>query len=151
MKVALFATQHMPVELSLLMQLAMGRKPSLPVGDLPRPVAEHLKCHPAIVFLGHTEFKKIVGKHQEIKAEHLQYLPYMIKHGTYAHDLNRPNCVTIFHKSDYDGQLYQAGIKATVRGSEVWVQTYHRTELARAKKLLEKRGCLLAGQGLHKL
>jgi hypothetical protein len=73
----------MPVELSHLMQLAMGQKPALQVGDLPRIVAEYLGCHPAIVFLGHRELMKIGGKHGEIKHAELQQLPFMIAKGAY--------------------------------------------------------------------
>ena len=110
-----------------------------------KSVAEYLKSHPAIIFLGFKEFHKIVGKHTEIKADHLQYLPYLIRRGTYAKDSARPNCVTIFHRSGYDGKLYQAGIKATGNGSEVWVQTYHRTDLTKTNRLLSKHGLLLRG------
>jgi hypothetical protein len=45
----------MRFELSTLMQLAMGQRPNVIVGDLPTPLSRILGCHPAIVYLGRKE------------------------------------------------------------------------------------------------
>jgi len=125
----------MPVELSQLMQLAMGRPPALQVGDLPRPVAQHLKCHPAIVWLGAAELSKIVKKHgSEIKLEQLQCLPFAIRDGEYYSEIKRPNCVTVYYR-DRDTKLqYIIGLKPASRGCEVWVQTFFRIDDTKAAR-----------------
>jgi hypothetical protein len=136
----------MPVELSHLMQLVAGQKPSLQVGDLPRPVAEYLRCHPAIVYLGHSEVLKIVRKHREIRVEELQCLPYAIANGEYRDDPQRGQCVTVYYNESTRNKLYIVGLKSACRGGEVWVQTFHRTTPDKAKNkqqnstLLYKKG-----------
>jgi hypothetical protein len=103
----------MPVELSQLMQLAMGQLPALQMGDLPRPVAEYLKCHPAIVWLGPNELAKIVRKHgDDIRHEQLQCMPFAIKDGEYYTEECRPNCVTIIYRERNVGLQYTIGLKA---------------------------------------
>lgn len=119
------------------MQLGRGQKPALQVGDLPRPVAEYLNCHPAIVFLGHRELLKIGGKHKEIGAAEFQQLPFLIKCGRYYEDARRPRCVTVFYELPSDGKLYVAGLKAAARGCEVWIQTFHRIDDYRARAKIE--------------
>ena len=109
----------MPVELSHLMMLAIGTKPELKVGDLPRPVAEYLGCHPAVVFLGYKEFQKIAKKHDKIRREEFQTLPIMIKKGRYIKDAGRRNCVTVFYSDPDSGNIYTAGIKSACQGAEV--------------------------------
>ncbi len=110
------------------MQLASGQKTSLQVGDLPRPVATYLRCHPAIVFLGHKEMLKISKKHTEITSLEFLQLPFLIKDGHYYEDEKRRNCVTIYHKLPDDPRLYIAGLKAVDHGCEVWVQTFYRID-----------------------
>jgi hypothetical protein len=97
------------------MQLALGQKPALQVGDLPRPVAAHFRCHPAIVWLGTDELRKIVTKHPQIRVEQLQYLHYAIRDGVYYVEKYRPNCVTIYYI--VDERTYVIGLKPTSRGS----------------------------------
>ena len=125
----------MPVELSQLMQLALGKPPALQVGDLPRPVAEHLGCHPAIVWLGTAELGKIVRKHgDQIKVENLQCLPYAISDGVYYKDQNRPNCVTVYYRDKYTNLQYVIGLKPANRGGEVWIQTFYRIDDRKAAR-----------------
>lgn len=125
----------MPVELSQLMQLVAGKTPALQVGDLPRPVAEFLGCHPAIVWLGHREVQKIVRKHGDsINVPHLQSLPFAIKDGSYYSDPSRTNCVTIYHRFSHDELQYVIGLKPADRGCEVWVQTFYRIDDTKADK-----------------
>lgn len=122
----------MPVELSELMQLAMGRKPNLVMGDLPRPMAALMNCHPAIVYLGHKEFHHIVTRHKEMQREEFQLIPSLIKTGTYyAHD-QYPRSLTIFGELLHDGKLYTLGLKSANGGGEVWVQTMFRTGVKKA-------------------
>jgi hypothetical protein len=126
----------MPVELSYLMQLVSGQKPSLQVGELPRVVAEHLGCHPAIVYLGHEEVLKIVRKHPKIRVEELQCLPFAIAKGEYREDHERGKCVTVFYNEPTKNKLYLIGLKSACAGGEVWVQSFYRTspENCRSKR-----------------
>jgi hypothetical protein len=117
----------MPVELSHLMQLAMGRLPALQVGDLPRPVAEYMHCHPAIVWLGAQQLQKIVRDHPEIRVEQLQCLPFAIHDARYYCDKERSNCLTAYYTAELRGQ-YLIGIKPAIRGGEVWIQTFYRQD-----------------------
>jgi hypothetical protein len=135
----------MPVELSHLMQLVSGQKSSLPVGDLPRAVAKHLGCHPAIVYLGHKEVLKIVRKHPEISVEELQCLPFAIAQGEYHEDTCRAQCVTIFYNEPTKSKLYIIGVKSACSGGEAWIQSFYRTTPDKSKnkrqhKLLCKAG-----------
>lgn len=111
----------MPVELMHLMQLAMDQRDSLTVGDLPRPVAEHYGCHPAVVFLGSKVLKKIMAKHTGIEASDVQLLAHMISHGAYYthHDPNRPHCMNVFCPRPETGKLFLVGLKAADSGHEV--------------------------------
>lgn len=124
----------MPVELSELMQLALGQRPYLLVGELPRPVATYLGCNPGLVYLGRNELMKITFKHKEIAREELQCLPHMIKSGRYLTVSDRANCVTIIAAGLATDLLYQCGIKATANGGEVWIQTFHRTTPKKAER-----------------
>jgi len=129
----------MPVELSQLMQLVAGKLPALQVGDLPRPVAEHLGCHPAIVWLGHNEVQKIVMKHGDcINVPQLQCLPFAIRDGAYYFEPNRLKSVTVFHRFANDDLQYVIGLKPADRGSEVWVQTFFRIDDTKANKRMAK-------------
>jgi hypothetical protein len=101
------------------MQLVSGQKPSLQVGDLPRVVAEHLGCHPAIVYLGHEEVLKIVRKHPKIRVEELQCLPFAIAKGEYREDPERGKCVTVFYNEPTKNKLYLIGLKSACAGGEV--------------------------------
>jgi hypothetical protein len=124
------------------MQLANGQRTSLPVGDLPRPVAEHLGCHPAIVYLGSKEFAKIVRKHSELKVAEFQQLPFAISKGKYLQDEARPRSATVIYRSNEDRRLYLVGIKSAGRGSEVWVSTYYRIDEISATRR-ERKGAVL--------
>ncbi len=129
----------------MLMQLVAGQLRSLQVGDLPRPVAEHLKCHPAVVYLGHKEVLKIAGKHKEIIVPHLQYLPYAIKEGSYYEEAPRPLCVTILYTDKETSKSYLIGLKSAGRGGEVWVQTFHRIDETKVAR--KKSSCTLIYSG----
>jgi hypothetical protein len=119
------------------MQLVAGQKKTLPVGDLPRDVAEYLGCHPAIVYLGHREVLKIVNKHGEnVRVEQLQCLHLAIRDGEYRADPGRKRSVSIYYQNPYDGHLYLIGIKPADKGSEVWICTLFQTT---AKKIRNQR------------
>jgi hypothetical protein len=138
----------MAVELSRLMQLAMGQLPALQMGDLPRPVAEYLKCHPAIVWLGPNELTKIARKHgDDIKLEQLQCMPFALRDGEYYTEDRRPNCVTIIYRERTAGLQYTIGLKAAGRGSEVWVQTFHRIDDRKAARRRAARSFLFVRSG----
>lgn len=116
----------MPIELSHLMQLALGTKKSLQVGDLPEAVAQHMGCHPAIVFLGHRELIKITKKHQEIEVTEFQYLSIAIREGCYrTDDQDRLHHVTVLYERPDNGVTYLIGLKAAEKGREVWIATYY--------------------------
>jgi hypothetical protein len=133
----------MPVELSHLMQLVAGRKQSLPVGDLPRGIANYMNCHPGIVYLGHREVIKIVGKHGEkIRVEQLQCLPFAIKDGEYRADPARGGSVSIYYRNPFDNELYVIGIKAAAKGGEVWICTLYQGSERNAENQ-RKRGTML--------
>lgn len=135
----------MPVELSELMQLALGQKAHLKMGDLPRPVATLLKCHPAIIFLGKDEFRHIASSHPEMKREEFQLVPWLVKNGSYYLDPGRKNQVTIFGRLDHDEKLYTLGIKAVDNGCELWVQTMFRIDAKKAARRIRKM-TLIHGQ-----
>lgn len=122
----------MPVELSELMQLAMGQKTSLVMGDLPRPVAAIMNCHPAVVYLGNNELHHIASSHKEIQREELQMIPWLIKGGSYYFHHQFPKCLTVFGELMHDGKLYTIGLKSANGGGEVWVQTMFRMGLKKA-------------------
>ena len=135
----------MPLELSHLMQLALGQITSLTVGDLPRPVAEYLKCHPAIVFIGNKEFFKIRKRHPNIEVAEFQHLTLAVRNGLYLTDSSRPNCVTLIYRNPDNGKLYQVGLKSALQGGEVWVATYHRTNPGNAKQRMNQSDVLCGG------
>lgn len=118
----------MPLELSILMQLALRQRGPVTVGDLPPEVANYLGCHPAIAYLGYHGLKKIVITHPEISYLEMQELPFMIAKGRYVSDPKRRQCVTLFGRGAENGKLYLAGLKAANRGGEVWVSTFHRSD-----------------------
>ena len=126
------------------MQLAQGTLPALQVGDLPRPVAEHFKCHPAIIWLGTKELAKIVSKHSDIRLEQLQSLPYMIRDGTHYLEAIHPNSVPIFYRSAAEARWYIIGVKPASRGSEVWVQTFFYISDKKAARRLARASLLHA-------
>jgi len=136
----------MPIELSELMKLAMNKRPSLFVGELPRPVASYLKCNPGVVYLGHREFLKIQNKHPEIETEEFQSLHLIVKDGMYLPDLKRPSCVTIFWKDPEIPLPYLVGLKAADAGGEVWVSTFHRTNQTQIDSRCRRDGILLKGK-----
>jgi hypothetical protein len=122
----------MPVELSQLMNLALGRIPSLFVGELPRPVAAYLGANPGCAYLGRDELAKIVGKHPDVVYEDVQHVPYAIRRGYFFRHPKKPNCVTLIWKREDNGKHYLLGLKAANSG-EVWVQTMHRLSPRKAK------------------
>lgn len=128
----------MPLELSQLMQLGLGLLKSVPVGDLPRVVAVHLGCHPAVVYLGYKELYKIAGKHTDVAYREFQFLPYMISDGRYVSDPKRASAVTVFYRNPENGLLYTAGLKSAERGGEVWISTLHRTTDAKVDNRTER-------------
>jgi hypothetical protein len=136
----------MPVELSHLMQLVRGQKQSLPVGDLPRVIADRLHCNPGIVYLGHREVIKIVGNHGEkIRVEQLQCLPFAIKDGEYRADPARGGSISIYYRNPFDNELYVIGIKPASKRGEVWVCTLYQSS-DRNTKNQRSRGTLLRAQ-----
>ncbi|MEQ8446910.1 MAG: hypothetical protein RIB57_13575 [Pelagibacterium sp.] len=120
------------MELSELMQLAVGQKTSLVMGDLPRPVAAIMNCHPAIVYLGHNEFRHIASSHLEMQREEFQMIPWLIKGGAYYFHEGYPKSLTIFGELAHDNKLYTLGLKSANGGCEVWIQTMFRTGLKKA-------------------
>lgn len=124
----------MPVELSELMQLALGQRPNLTMGDLPRPVARIMNCHPAIVFLGHKEFQHIASSHKEIQRAEFQLIPWLIRDGSYYFHAQYPKSITVFGQLMHDNKLYTLGLKAAGGGCEVWVQTMFRMGLKKAMR-----------------
>jgi hypothetical protein len=137
----------MPVELSQLMQLARGKPPALQVGDLPRPVAEYLKCHPAIVWLGTPELRKIVNKHSPIRVEQLQRLPLAMQDARYYLEPARPHCVTAFYFEPTSERQYILGLKPASHGSEVWVQTFFYIDNKKAARKQDRCTFLYARKG----
>ncbi|WP_045369001.1 hypothetical protein [Methyloceanibacter caenitepidi] len=129
----------MPIELSHLMQTLLGQKDALPVGDLPRPVAEHMRCHPAVVFLGSNEIKKIRMKHPEIGYEELQLLFLAIREGEYrTDDQRRERCATVFWTFKETGETFVVGLKSASQGGEVWVSTFHRISGRKLSKKIQR-------------
>jgi len=134
----------MPIELSQLMQLFAGQKPSLQVGELPRPVAAHLRCSPGVVYLGHNEFRKIVGKHTEVCVADVQLLHDAVRNGRYYSDeQGRSNCATIIHERGSEEMAFLVGLKVAEKGGEVWVSTYHRIGKRRLGRRLKRAKLLL--------
>jgi hypothetical protein len=124
----------MPVELSDLMQLALGQRDHLKMGDLPRTVAEITGCHPAIVYLGKREFWHIARSHPEMQREEFQLVPWLLKDGSYYVDERRPNQMTIYGRLQHDRKLYALCLKAVDHGCEVWVQTMYRIDDKKAQR-----------------
>ena len=137
----------MPIELSELMQLALERRPSLKVGDLPRPIAEIMGCHPAIVFLGAAEFKHIAQSHPEMRREEFQLIFQIIKTGSYYQHPDYPTSVTVFGDLEHDGKLYMLGLKSAQGGCEVWVQTMFRIGHRKALRRI-RNSVLIHGAGI---
>lgn len=135
----------MPVEMSDLMQLALGQRPHLFMGELPRPVATYLRCSPGLVYLGTREFHKIANKHPEIRREEFQSLPHFIRWGRYYSDARRSNCLTLFAYGLENRQLYLCGLKAAENGGEVWIQTLHRTVEKKAERKMRQPSELIYG------
>lgn len=131
----------MPVELSELMQLGLGHRQRLFVGDLPRPVAQLMGCHPGAIYLGHREFFHIAERHPEMRREEFQMIPLLIKSGSYYTHPNFPNCVSIFGELEHDNRRYMIGLKSAERGGEVWVQTMFRIGAKKAFRRI--KGCTL--------
>ncbi|MCL6707443.1 hypothetical protein M8R20_10560 [Pseudomonas sp. R2.Fl] len=127
--------------MSELMQLALGHRPHLLVGDLPRPVAAFLGCHPAVVYLGHETMLHIAEKHPEMKREEFQMMPYLLRSGSYYFQPGRPRSVSVFGSLDHDRKRYMIGLKSAEKGCEVWVETMFRT--GEKKGLRRIRGCQL--------
>jgi hypothetical protein len=134
----------MPIELSRLMQLAAGSLPELYVGDLPRPIAEHLECHPAIVWLGTDELRKIVRKHGHAIRVELQCLYMAIRDGSYYSEPERPRCVTIYYRESETELSYVIGLKPACAGTEVWVQTFFRIDDVKRRRRQSKSTFLYA-------
>ncbi len=135
----------MPIELSELMEFAAGRKPAIQVGDLPRPVAEFLRCHPAIVWLGIETFYKIAKKHPEIAVAEFQQLFLLVASGAYYLDPDRPRSVTVYRQLADSPEFYMTALKSAAGGCEVWVQTFHRTNEKQISRIT--RSCTLIHQG----
>jgi hypothetical protein len=118
----------MAIELSHLMQVILGQRPVLTVGDLPRPVATYLKAHPAIVFLRHSELKHILSDHTYIAPFDVMNLTFAIEKGAYFEDPKRKNAVTCIYRNADNDRYYTVGIKTASNGSETWIATYHRAK-----------------------
>jgi len=128
------------------MQLVAGQRKSLQVGDVPFLIAQRLNCHPAIVYLGHKEVLKIVGKHGEgIRVEQLQTIWLAIRDGEYRSDPNRTNkAISVYYREPVSSELYVVGLKR-VSGCELWVSTFYRSgDKKQANQ--RSRGELLRGQ-----
>ena len=116
----------MNIELSYLLDLLAGRRRFLTVGDLPRPVADHLRCHPAVVYLRNLEARKIWETHQEVTGIDLLQMSLALTKGCYYADPKRARCVTSIYTAE-NGKPYVLGLKSADNGHEVWVATYYRT------------------------
>lgn len=121
-------SSNMAIELSELMQVILGQRPVLTVGNLPRPVADHLKAHPGIVFLRHIELKHILSDHTYILPYDVMHLTFAIESGAYYEDPKRKNAVTCLYHNQDSGRFYTVGIKTASNGSETWIATYHRAK-----------------------
>lgn len=116
----------------------------MPVGNLPHAVAQHLKCHPAVVYLRRTEALKIFAKHTEIKEYDLQFLPVLIEHGAYIWSAKRPKTITAFYPERMTDKFFLAALKAADSGSEVWVSTFHRSNPTYMEQMARKHGLFRA-------
>ncbi|MFD0985656.1 hypothetical protein [Methyloligella solikamskensis] len=129
----------MPIEISHLMQTAMGQKDAIKVGDLPRQVAKHMGCHPAVVYLGGAELHKITLKHKDISAERLQMLFMAIRDGEYrTDDQNRARHLTVIWEFPETRETYVIGLKSASNGGEVWICTYYKISGRKLDKKLRK-------------
>lgn len=118
----------MAIELSHLMQVILGQRPVLTVGDLPRAVASHLNASPGIVFLRHIELKHILKDHTYIAPFDVMHLTFAIESGAYFEDPKRKNAVTCLYRNADNDRYYTVGIKTASNGSETWIATYHRAK-----------------------
>lgn len=131
----------MPIELSHLHQLITGKRHPLTVGDLPRRVAEHMGCHPAVVYLGRKELFHILETHQnDISLDHVQQFHLAIRDGRYVANPKTNRRVDLFYRATPDDRPYLIGIKSAERGGEVWIASAYRTneqqERSRANRAL---------------
>lgn len=134
-----FFALGMAIELSHLMQLVMGQKQALTVGDLPRIVATAVGCHPAVVYLGHREVAKIVRGHGDgIGVEQLQCLTFAIKDAEYRLDAMRRNALSLYYHNPVDNEFYVIGLKHACSRSEVWVSTFFRTSETKQRSQRER-------------
>jgi hypothetical protein len=131
------------------MQLLAGQRQIMPVGQLPHDVAQHLNCHPAVVYLRREEALNISVKHREIQEYEIQFLPVLIEHGMYVWNKKRPKTVTAFYPEPLENKLFLAAMKVADSGSEVWVSTLYRTNPGYMNQVVRAHGILRPMTKLH--
>ena len=127
----------MPIELSILHQLIAHQRTAVQIGDMPEAAAKSFGCHPGIIFLGSREAKKLLEKHTLTLAA-IQNIPFGMRDGRWFWDNRRDDCAVLVYASREDGQLYYASVKKVGPGHELWLQTCHRTTLAKAARRIKK-------------
>ena len=106
---------------------------------LPRPVAEHIGCHPGTVYLGKEEYQHIIKEHGVVVTpEIMQHMPLALTQGKFFLDRDRPSCVSVFYVDRYTQRLYLMPLKACQKGGEVWVRTFYNIS-ARKSQSKQKR------------
>ena len=116
----------MSVELFELMQLVLGQRKFLTIGNLPFPVRTHFGCNPGVIYLRHQEALHIFNDHSDVGPNDALLIGLAVERGCYYQDPKRPNCATAIWHNPETGKPYQVGLKVVGTG-EVWVATYHHT------------------------
>lgn len=130
----------MPLELSRLHSLRCGPYlTSVHVGDIPDTVAEDLGTGFRSVNLSRDSYEKIVFKHTYLDDFDFLQLPYVLRHGLWIAEADKPDCRIVCSSIPNSDRRYKAVVKKATKGPELWLRTFHWLK-PRATRALLRRG-----------
>ncbi|MEM1352893.1 MAG: hypothetical protein AAGF27_11135 [Pseudomonadota bacterium] len=97
------------------------------VGVLPDSVWKHLGWPCPWVYLGQSGLAHIATKHPDISDFDLLWLPLVIASGQIVHVEKNQKQVLVAYKAE-PNKFYRSALKAAENGTEVWVDSFYRTD-----------------------
>lgn len=130
----------MNLELSQLYELLAREDKKILVGHLPEAARNYMACKHDMIHLSGVSLKHILERHPDVDLFEMQILPVALRLGLWIADRETNSCVSYWHKET--GRFYKVSLKSAMKGTEVYVTTFHKTD-QRKTRSLRNRGPVL--------
>jgi hypothetical protein len=130
----------MNLELSQLYELLANPDKKILIGHLPDAARTHMACKHDMIHLSGATLKHIFERHPDVDMFQMLILPFALRSGLWIADRGTTSCVSYLH--EVTGRYYKVSLKSAMQGTEVYVTTFHKTNL-RQTQSIRNRGPIL--------